>query len=96
MEFAALSHPFRQQILTLLHLKPATVGKLTDKIDASQPVISQHLKVLRETGLDDATPDGVKRIFSIQESRLRELRMFLQEHWQASLNSLDQETPKDA
>ena len=95
-QFAALSNPIRQQILTELQSNPATVRELTDKIQASQPVVSQHLKVLRDAGLVDATPSGVKRIYHIKETRLRELRDFLEDHWKASLSTLGKEQPPDA
>jgi len=95
-EFAALSHPLRQQILNVLHLQPATVGDLKDRLNVSQPVISQHLKVLRDTGLVDVTPQGVKRIYRIEEQRLREVRSFLQNHWQSALGVLDEDPQNDA
>lgn len=95
-QFSALSHPIRQQILTKLEERPATVRELTDKISASQPVISQHLKILREAGLIDATPSGVKRIYHIEDARLKELRSFLEDHWKTSLSTLGKEKPNDA
>jgi DNA-binding transcriptional ArsR family regulator len=95
-QFAALSNPIRQQILTELQLNPATVRELTDKIQVSQPVVSQHLRVLRDAGLVDATPSGVMRIYHIKEARLRELRDFLEDHWKASLSTLGKEQPPDA
>ena len=94
--FAALSHPLRQQILNALEATPATVRELTDQLDASQPVISQHLKVLRQTGLVDATPQGVKRIYHIRPDRLQELRAFLEDHWKASLSALAKDPRRDA
>jgi DNA-binding transcriptional ArsR family regulator len=87
--FAALSHPIRQRILLELRDSPATVRALTDAIDASQPVVSQHLKVLREAGLVSATPDGMKRIYRIEPDGLRDLRRFLEQHWLAALRDLD-------
>ena len=94
--FAALSHPLRQQILNALETTPATVRELTDQLDASQPVVSQHLKVLRETGLVAATPDGVKRVYHIRPDRLQELRAFLEAHWKKALTGLAEDPPQDA
>jgi DNA-binding transcriptional ArsR family regulator len=96
LQFAALSNPIRQQILTELQVNPATVRELTEKIGASQPVVSQHLKVLRDAGLVDATPSGVKRIYHIEEAQLRDLRDFLENHWKTALSTLGKDRPFDA
>ena len=94
IEFAALSHPTRQHILDLLADGPRTVRALTDRIDVSQPRMSQHLKILLEAGLVSATPDGTRRIYELDTDRLKALRQFLTEHWQTSLSTLnDQEIP---
>ncbi|WP_342078316.1 metalloregulator ArsR/SmtB family transcription factor [Yoonia sp. SS1-5] len=91
-QFSALSHPLRQNILHLLTRAPASVGDLTDQLDASQPVVSQHLKVLREAGLIRVTPDGMRRIYRIETDSLEALRHYLQQHWLAALGDLG---PKD-
>lgn len=88
-QFAALSHPLRQQILTALQTEPASVRALTDQIAVSQPVMSQHLKVLREAGLISATPQGMKRIYKIEPKGLEDLRRFLEQHWLSALQELE-------
>jgi DNA-binding transcriptional ArsR family regulator len=95
-QFAALAHPLRQNILDALQSAPSTVRELTDRFDTSQPVMSQHLKVLREAGLVGATPQGASRLYHIEEAQLNVLRRFLQEHWQNKLNRLAEEPPHDA
>jgi|TARA_R110001599_G_scaffold82062_3_gene221163 DNA-binding transcriptional ArsR family regulator len=95
-QFAALSHPLRQKILDTLQSAPSTVRELTDRFDASQPVISQHLKVLRDAGLVDATPQGTSRLYRIEEAQLNALRNFLEEHWQNKLKQLGEEPPYNA
>ena len=61
---------------------------LTDILPASQPVISQHLKVLKEAGLVSASAVGMKNIYRIEPEGLAELRAFLEQHWLASLTGL--------
>ncbi len=41
----------RYRIVEALFSGPKTVGELADKIKQSQPLVSQHLRVLKETGL---------------------------------------------
>jgi len=95
-QFAALAHPLRQKILNALQSAPSTVRDLTDRFETSQPVMSQHLKVLREAGLVGATPQGASRLYHIEEAQLSALRLFLQEHWQNKLKQLGQEPSHDA
>lgn len=87
--FTALGHPVRQDILTALKVGPASVRELTDQIDVSQPVMSQHLKVLREAGLVSLTPHGKKNIYRIDPEALAQLRAFLEQHWLNALKNLD-------
>ena len=94
-QFAALSHPLRQKILDALQSAPSTVRELTDRFDTSQPVMSQHLKVLRDAGLVDATPQGTSRLYRIEEAQLNALRNFLEEHWQNKLKQLGEEPSYD-
>jgi len=95
-QFAALSNPLRQQILAQLAQQPCSVRDLTDRISASQPVVSQHLKVLRDAGLVDVTPDGTRRIYHVEAARLQALRVYLTQHWLTALESLDKTGGSDA
>lgn len=49
--FKALSAPARLRLLCLLADGPATVSGLVEGSGLSQPLVSQHLRTLREAGL---------------------------------------------
>lgn len=87
-QFLALSHPLRQHILTRLAADPLSVKDLTDGTDASQPVISQHLKVLKDAGFVDVTAKGTRNIYRANPDALAQLRLYLEQHWTAALTSL--------
>ena len=53
-----LASPRRLEILHRLAEGPCEVGRLAEEIGASQPNISQHLAVLRSSGIVDAERDG--------------------------------------
>ena len=53
-----LANPRRLEILHALACEPIEVGRLAQRIGASQPNVSQHLAVLRTAGLVDAERDG--------------------------------------
>lgn len=92
--FTALSHPLRQQILDALRVQPASVRELTDGLTASQPVVSQHLKVLRDAGLVSARAEGTRRIYSVETEGLRQLRLFLEQRWRGVIEAVAED--KDA
>jgi len=54
----ALAHPRRLQIMRRLDEGPCEVGALALELGVSQPNLSQHLAVLRTTGLVEAVRDG--------------------------------------
>ena len=45
--FKALSSPLRLAIVHLIHERPRCVHELVDALEVSQPLVSQHLRVLR-------------------------------------------------
>ncbi|MEM6384536.1 MAG: metalloregulator ArsR/SmtB family transcription factor [Pseudomonadota bacterium] len=96
-KFAALAHPLRQKILTSLGDAPKSVRELTDDFSLSQPAISQHLKVLREAGLIEGQTHGAKNIYAPRPESLGDLRRYIEQHWAAILQSLDddEEDTKD-
>jgi DNA-binding transcriptional ArsR family regulator len=53
-----LAHPRRLEILHRLAAGPCEVGRLVADLGYSQPNISQHLALLRSTGIVEAERDG--------------------------------------
>jgi len=88
IQFAALGNPVRQDIITALAASPASVRELTDQIPVSQPVMSQHLKVLRDAELVHSTPQGKKNIYRLDPDALAKLRAYLEQHWLAALQNI--------
>src|SRR5215471_5108755 len=50
-QFAALADPTRRHLLGELAAADRTVAELASGVRISQPAVSQHLKVLRDSGL---------------------------------------------
>jgi len=60
-------------------------------LDVSQAAVSQHLRVLRESGLVDVRRAGRHRYYELRPAGLTELRAWLEElerFWQARLAAL--------
>ncbi|MEJ5928930.1 metalloregulator ArsR/SmtB family transcription factor [Corynebacterium sp. H128] len=61
----ALDSQLRMKILYLLQASPRCVHELVSELESSQPLISQHLKVLRTTGLATAERRGREMYYSL-------------------------------
>ena len=66
----ALSDPTRILILYELREAPRNVGDLARLLDAAQPTVSRHLKVLRERRLVKAERDGTSVYYSLADKRV--------------------------
>lgn len=66
----ALNDPKRLLILTLLGERPRTVSNLVEEIGSPQTNISQHLTVLRDRGLVNATRDGTSVTYSLSHPQI--------------------------
>jgi DNA-binding transcriptional ArsR family regulator len=59
----------------------------------SQPVVSKHLRILRDAGLVSVKPDGQRRLYSVNPEPLIELEAWLEPYrrfWDTKLDSLEQ------
>jgi DNA-binding transcriptional ArsR family regulator len=54
----ALSHRERRQILVACQNGPRAAGELASQSQLAMATVSEHLKVLRKTGLVDVEKDG--------------------------------------
>jgi ArsR family transcriptional regulator len=74
----ALGHPVRVRIMRLL-LERTTCccGDLVDELPLAQATVSQHLKVLRDTGLVQGTISGPQVRYCANRTRLEELSELL-------------------
>jgi DNA-binding transcriptional ArsR family regulator len=68
--FDILGDPVRRRVLELLARGEQCSGDIVTVIQRefgiSQPAVSQHLKVLRESGFADVRADGTRRVYSIE------------------------------
>jgi DNA-binding transcriptional ArsR family regulator len=87
-----LAEPRRRRILDRLREGETSVGALVEEIGSSQPLISKHLRVLRDAGLVDVRTDGQRRLYRVRPEGLIELDEWLapyRQMWQASLDRLE-------
>jgi DNA-binding transcriptional ArsR family regulator len=89
--FRAISDPTRRALLDLLAAEEQPVSALVHRFEMTQPAISQHLRVLRETGLVRERKVGRQRLYRLHPERLREAHDWLAHYerfWQEKLLAL--------
>jgi len=87
-----VAEPNRRRILDRLRQAEASVGTLVEEIGSSQPLISKHLRVLRDAGLVDVRVDGQRRLYRVRAEGLIELDDWLapyRQMWETSLDRLE-------
>ena len=82
---AALGDPTRRQIFELIADRPRSVAEITRAVTVSQPAVSQHLKVLRESRLIRVEPKGASNIYHIDPAGLGMMRAWLDRFWSKTL-----------
>lgn len=93
--FDVLGDPVRRRILELLAGGEQAAGAISDVIRAefgiSAPAVSQHLRVLRESGFATARADGTRRLYAVHAEPLREAHVWLERFrpfWTQRLDAL--------
>ena len=91
--FTALADPTRRRIIEVLASGEASFGELASKFQISRPAVSQHLKVLRDTGMVTSRADAQRRIYCLNENSLSEVDAWLakvRDFWSQRLDKLEE------
>lgn len=83
--FNAVGDHSRRSLLDALATGEATVTELVDRLDLPQPVVSKHLRVLRDVGLVRCRAHGRHRTYRVPPDGLAPLHSWLQ-HLTAAVN----------
>jgi DNA-binding transcriptional ArsR family regulator len=93
--FDILGDPVRRCILELLADGERSAGDITAAVQArfgiSQPAVSQHLRVLRESGFATVRAEGARRLYAVDAEPLREVDAWLDPYrhiWTQRLDAL--------
>jgi DNA-binding transcriptional ArsR family regulator len=68
--FNALSDPTRLEILEFLRTNEKCVCEIIPYVGLMQPIVSRHLKILKDVGIVRCRKDGTKRMYSIVDTRV--------------------------
>ncbi|KYH40075.1 MAG: ArsR family transcriptional regulator [Candidatus Bathyarchaeota archaeon B26-2] len=68
--FKALADPVRLEILHILRGGERCVCEIVPQLRIPQPLVSRHLKILKDCGLVKDRRDGNRRIYSVTDRRV--------------------------
>jgi DNA-binding transcriptional ArsR family regulator len=90
--FNAVAEPRRRQILDALAGGERPVNDLVALLGLAQPLVSKHLRVLREVGLVEVRDEGRQRLYRLNARPLKPIHDWVQTYqdlWTERFNRLD-------
>jgi DNA-binding transcriptional ArsR family regulator len=90
--FNAVAEPRRRQILDVLAGGERPVNDLVTLLGLAQPLVSKHLRVLREVGLVDRRDVGRQRIYRLDAHALKPIHDWVKTYersWTQRFDRLD-------
>ncbi len=90
--FEIIAEPNRRAILSLLVSSEQSVGEIERQLRMSQPMVSKHLRVLREAGFVESTVDAQRRLYRLRPEPLQELDAWLDQFrrfWSTHVDALE-------
>ena len=87
--FNAVAEPRRRQILDVLAGGERPVNDLVEQLGLAQPLVSKHLRVLREVGLVNVRDEGRRRIYRLNGHSLKPIHDWVKNYEQAWTERFD-------
>ena len=90
--FNAVAEPRRRQILDILAAGERSVNDLVRLLGLSQPLVSKHLRVLREVGAVEVRGEGRRRLYRLNGQALKPIHDWVKDYerfWSERFDRLD-------
>ncbi len=90
--FNAVAEPRRRQILDVLAAGERPVNDLVLELGLAQPVVSKHLRVLRDVGLVSVRDEGRQRVYRLDGQPLKPIHDWVKNYertWSSRFTRLD-------
>jgi len=90
--FAIIAEPNRRAILRLLVSSEQSVGQIERRLRMPQPMVSKHLRVLRDAGFVESSVDAQRRLYRLNPEPLQEVDAWLAQFrrlWSTHLDKLE-------
>jgi DNA-binding transcriptional ArsR family regulator len=95
--FYALSDPTRREIIDLITEKSLNVNEIAENFEMSRSAISQHVKILIESGVVEVSQFGRERFCEVRQEKFDEITSWLQDQrkvWQSRFGKLEKHLKK--
>jgi DNA-binding transcriptional ArsR family regulator len=91
--YTAIAHPARRRILDMLAAQDKSVMSLAEAFAAemSRSAVSQHLKILLDSGLVDVHKNGREHYYQLRPENLNQIYHWVkqyEQHWAEKLDAL--------
>ena len=83
----ALGDGTRRAIVLALAERPQSVGEIADGLPVTRPAVSQHLKVLKQSGMVTEQAVGTRRVYRLNTAGVLALRDQLDTFWSRAIAS---------
>jgi DNA-binding transcriptional ArsR family regulator len=90
--FEIIAEPNRRAILSLLVSSQQSVGEIERQLGMPQPMVSKHLRVLREAGFVESTVDAQRRLYRLKPEPFQKMDDWLAQFrrfWSAHVDALE-------
>jgi DNA-binding transcriptional ArsR family regulator len=90
--FEIIAEPNRRAILSLLISSQQSVGEIERRLGMPQPMVSKHLRVLREAGFVESMVDAQRRLYRLKPEPLQEVEAWLapfRRFWSVHVDALE-------
>lgn len=90
--FSAIGEPKRRELLERLVVTAMTVNELVEATNWTQPMVSKHLRVLKEVRLVSERKVGRFRVYQVEPEELRPIQEWIhqfEKYWGGTLDQLD-------
>src|ERR671923_2579210 len=91
--FNAVAEPRRREILDVLAGGERPVNDLVTQLGLAQPLVSKHLRVLREVGLVQVRDEGRQRLYRLNGAPLKSIHDWVRNYeqaWNERFDALDE------
>lgn len=90
--FTAIAEPKRRELIETLIGNALSVNQVVEMTQWSQPMVSKHLRVLKEVGLVSERKEGRKRVYTVNADQLKPIQIWVaqfEKHWNQQFDQLD-------
>ena len=91
--FNAVAEPKRRQVLEALGERELSVNEIVALLGWNQPMVSKHLRVLKQVGLVRERRVGRQRLYRVNAERLKPIHDWItpfERFWNESFDRLDE------